>query len=144
MGDVNSNCSLTEGAYEQHMNSNKTSKCQFVAFHYCAFQWHANSQVKNLMNDYILCCHQLSLPTSHPICHYNSLTRFLILCRVPEEKTYLVRVIGEGSVGEIVVSILVSDCLLMSIFDLVLNKLYRFLVFYFSYSLASLVHRGGR
>jgi len=28
-----------------------------------------------------------------------------ILCRAPEEKTYLVRVIGEGSVGEIVVSI---------------------------------------
>ena len=57
----------------------------------------------------------------------------LILHRAPEEKTYLVRVIGEGSVGEIVVSMSVIVCQCQSslcVFDL-------------SYFLASLVHRGG-
>lgn len=40
--------------------------------------------------------------------HYKNLTCPLILCRAPEENTYLVRVVSEGSVGELVVSISVG------------------------------------
>ena len=79
-----------------------------------------------LRNNSILCYQQLSLLTSQAVC-------LKFLCRAPEEKTYLVRVIGEGSVGEIVVSMSVIVCQCQ-------NSL---CVFDLSYFLASLVHRGG-